>query len=314
MDAARKALVKQEPKAFFGFSNLSQDDTTYQKYRANCLSALSYKELRAEAERASILDRIAVRTLFARYPKQSLPQIQQHLADGFKSFFDSKLAGYISQFPESTLATSIRGLEDFIRNELSSSGLNSVCLHSGKEDVPLVRRTLDARRIEFSSEILAFIRKFGDWSDRDRVLALYSNHATATSLLTIRGKERISPVAKTLYALGRKRLIDLLKFDADASIRSGIIGCLTQNDVRSLNDALLIEILNDQNYDVRKILALKCSLALPHSRIKIILDRYIKMPASRYYNSIHWLDLGAAMPRSIANQIASFELGKLADS
>ena len=79
----------------------------------------------------------------------------------------------------------------------------------------------------------------------------------------------------------------------------------------TLSEERVLLLLNSENDDVRKITALKCLETPPKSRVTKLLQRYTEGEEYRYYNVIHWLDLGSTMPRGYAREIARSEVKNL---
>jgi len=67
--------------------------------------------------------------------------------------------------------------------------------------------------------------------------------------------------------------------------------------------------LDNEDDQLRKIVAIKCAQALKQRRIRGLLDKYLKQE-HYYYNSLHWLDLGASMPRHLVKNVTEAELAK----
>ena len=66
------------------------------------------------------------------------------------------------------------------------------------------------------------------------------------------------------------------------------------------NDALF-DLLDHDSSDVRKAAAMKAVLVFSVTRIRSVLHEYLDK--HRYYNVIHWLDLGASMSRDEARKV-----------
>ena len=71
----------------------------------------------------------------------------------------------------------------------------------------------------------------------------------------------------------------------------------------------LLGLLNHESADVRKAASIKAVRVLSTKRIKAILHEYISGDKYRYYNVIHWLDLGASMSRDEALKVARAAAG-----
>ena len=275
---------------------------------------MSEEELRRKVDGRTVFDEFEVITLYEKYTHKCSAEIRANLADRFKGHFDRKLtltAAFL-QYDASRLAE-IQKLEDYVRNVLTSRTPDIFCAYTNGADLNLVRATVDNCDITSSKNILRFMGRHGDWTDVPRILTLYQRrYSNAINTLFIPSDEWTRPTAQALYAIGKSRLADLLQLEIDNSVRRALILQFSQKDVAKLSDGYLINLLNDADDQFRKGLALKCALSLTQARVRKLLDKYTKQDGQRYYNSIHWLDLGASMTRDTVKSVASFELPKFA--
>jgi len=66
----------------------------------------------------------------------------------------------------------------------------------------------------------------------------------------------------------------------------------------------LFALLNHESDGIRKSAAVLAVRAFSAKRIKSILREYVGSDKYRYYNVIHWLDLGVSMSRDEAKKVA----------
>lgn len=111
-----------------------------------------------------------------------------------------------------------------------------------------------------------------------------------------------------LHAIGKSRLVDLLNCDLTISVRRHLLRKISKREIAALNDEVIIMQLNNEDDQSRKIFAVRCVQALSRPRISKLLRKYIDGDPQRYYNSVHWLDLGESMPRQTARNVAKFQL------
>ena len=102
--------------------------------------------------------------------------------------------------------------------------------------------------------------------------------------------------------------MDLLARIESHTIKAGVIGACTQKGILRLGDEMVLELMNDNDDQVRKVAALRCLEAFPKARLGKLLDVYVDRDEYRYYNVIHWLDLGVTMPRQFVRKIVRSEL------
>jgi hypothetical protein len=312
-ETVRAALIPKPSFGLFGFGNpfaVPTDKGLYESYQRRRLFRLSYSELRKKVDTSGVIDYLELETLYTRYTKRCLPEIRSNLDDGFKTYFDHKLARLASLYPdEPKLVSDARSLEGHLRGRLRSKALEALCTCSGTaEDIAIVRKTLNTWEVDFSESVLLFIGRFGDWSDIRRILSLGSRGSQGAGLLALLSNEHCDVIASTLYAVGKSRLIDLLSIEVDIDIKRAIIRKLGKNDISSLTDSIIVEQLHNSDDQFRKALALKCTLSLSQKRVQVLLELYTLMNEQMYYNTIHWLDLGASMKSDIAKAVATFEL------
>ena len=310
-DTIKKALVRHQPAGLlgFGYNTSVADDSFYERYRRNQLLKLSYEELRKKVDTSSMFDQLEIATLFERHTRRCLAQIRANLADGFKSYFDSKFDRLASLYrSDEELLSNVRKLEDGVRRGLVSKTLNALCAYSNAADLELTRKTLDNWEVDFSPISLLFLGRFGDWSDVNRILAFSKRSQVRLSLLSMPSDENTKAVASALYVVGKSRLIDLLGLEVSFSVRRALLREFSQKDIVGLSDETLISQLNSGDDEFRKTLAAKCALSLSQARSRKLLEKYIAQEGQRYYSSIHWLDLGATMSRDLVKAVTKFEL------
>ena len=69
-----------------------------------------------------------------------------------------------------------------------------------------------------------------------------------------------------------------------------------------LSNDIIFTMLNNEKDDIRKSCSLKCIQSFKKSKLKAILNDYMSRDDCRYYNVIHWLDFGVAMPKDITKR------------
>lgn len=301
-DVAEKALTKSSSSSLNMLAGGESDGTFYERYQRNRLASLGMSDLQRRIESAGVFDQDELSTLYEKYTSRFIETIRRDLRDGFKGHFQKKVdngieAGYLN----SELAKKIAGLEEFLRGKVIDSVVRSLCRLKRSEDLVLVREVLDTWQVVVSSEIADYLRRFGDWSDIARVLKL-----SEFSYMEARWIAESSQLkAETLIGLGTRRLVDLFALDLPEAVRLAMIKLLPARSISGLDDAMILDELQDENDDYRAVLALRCVQSLTRSRVNAMLSRYVDGDTHRYYNVVHWLDLGAAIPSKVAKQIAA---------
>jgi hypothetical protein len=115
-------------------------------------------------------------------------------------------------------------------------------------------------------------------------------------MLSILSSTKYEDAARTVYALGKHRLNDLLTTSLQGRLLARIIPLIPDKAFLGLDEAVIMALVRSEAEDVRKLAALKYVRAFPRNRVKQFLCDY--MAADKfYYNVIHWLDFGLSVPR-----------------
>jgi hypothetical protein len=102
----------------------------------------------------------------------------------------------------------------------------------------------------------------------------------------------------------------MLELDLDNQIRKYLLAALPQKAFKDLSDDILLRELKRGHDESRIVFALRCVQSLTKSRTTSLLDQYVDSEEHRFYNSVHWLDLGAALPSTMAKSVAERELSR----
>jgi hypothetical protein len=175
-------------------------------------------------------------------------------------------------------------------------------------DLSLVRKTVDDFEVDSTEGILRYFARFGDWSDIERIKVLGDYPIGRTSLMSSQTTGLPQQKAKAIFELGKSRTADMLALDLDGSIRKSLAKLLPKRVVLDLSDEILMRELNRNEDEYRIVFALRCAQSLSKKRITALLARYVDSEEHRYYNGIHWLDLGASLPRRLVNTIVERKL------
>jgi hypothetical protein len=310
----KSALVLTETTGWWGLNlaaRRNNDDSYYQEYVRKVLSTKTATELKDSVISSNVFANQELRALYSRFTKRYLNEIELNLTDGFEKYFNEKL-GELSktQGSDTKLMSDTKELGNFIRQKLTSITLNALCAWAGRSSLDLVRKTIDEYEVQFSEEILGFLGRFGDWSDANRIISFYRRLGNTLSLLGDVSRDKKIRIASSLHAVGRGRLADLLDLPIDPALRPSVLCAFTKSEVVRLSDEVLIGELNSDYEDTRKVIALLIARDCPAKRVKAIIEKYTG--GERYfYNALHWLDLGASMPRNCVRKVTHFELAKL---
>ncbi|MEM8770079.1 MAG: DUF4062 domain-containing protein [Pseudomonadota bacterium] len=309
-NSIRQTLIKRprNQSAFSGlFANSNRaDDSEYELYKKNQLVHMEHDELLARYKSSSVFDELEAEVLFNRFGKRYKNELLKNIKDGFASHFESKLQEFAQKVGHDDVQIEkTRGISGFIRQKLTTAALDSLCKINSKSDISIVRKAIRENELFFSKTVLAYLGKHGNWNDKEVILSYSDKYAAGKATLRLWSEPRYPDIASALYSIGRGRLVDLLKLELHEEILAEIFNCLTQKNIRSLDRPFLVELLNRKNDRARVNLAKKCVVHLTKPDLKLLLDGYCKEGESRFYNVVHWLDLGTTMPRSTARKVVN---------
>jgi len=117
--------------------------------------------------------------------------------------------------------------------------------------------------------------------------------------------------AAALRRLGKGRIPELLEIKMSPFLLARLIYQLSDKEFAALSDQKVKSLLHSDNDRVRKMTALKCIRAYTKARLKRTLDDYMSGDQQRYYNVIHWLDMGVSAPKPLLSRAVAKTIAKM---
>lgn len=315
-DAIKGILVPPQTEPRRGLLALGHSSGTdiaageiYRQYQISYLKGLSDAELKNKLESSTVYDDVIYFALVDKHFRRYADELRINVDDRFSTYFEEQVNRLEAKFGDSPSAQDLvkktRNLSDFICKELTRHGLDLLCKAQRAEDLHRIRANLRDGYTEASKLDASYLRKHGQWID----IPTLANAKGATVGVTILSKQsgdefRIE-VSKAIIAMGKKGSIsDLLSIEMPAPILRNVIELCAESRFAGISREALLNIFNHDSEEVRKAGAIIAIRSLPSTRIKSILREYVDSENHRYYNVIHWLDLGASMSRSNAKKVA----------
>jgi hypothetical protein len=304
VEQAKAVLVRKSPaRTGLGFSAMSQTDTegeaVLERYTEQFFDSLTVAQLEEE-DRSAIFDQNAYFALIRRDFRLRGDDLRKAVANQFVDRFELLLEEMVRRYgPQTDLIEKTRSLGKYLRSTFTRKGLDIICSRLDAADLPLVRSMLESGGVNYSAADLRYLAKFGQWRDIPLVIASLDRPDYGrkyASLLSIGSSTKYEDAARTLYALGKHRLNDLLATTMPGYLLARIIPLISDKAFQGLTDTVIVPLMRSENEDVRKSASLKYVRAFPRRRVKRFLDEY--MAADQvYYNVIHWFDFGISVPR-----------------
>lgn len=305
VDQAKAILVRKNPAPTgLGLLASSQTDTegeaALERFTEHFYDSLPVGQLEEEA-RTSIFDQHAYFALIRRDFRLRGDDLRKAVANQFVDRFESFLEDMARRYGTQTdLIEKTRSLGKHLRSRFTREGLDIICSRLDGADLPLVRSTLESGGVDYSAGDLRYLAKVGQWCDIPLVIASLDRPEYGrkyASLLLTASSTKYEDAARTLYALGKHRLADLLATTMPGHLLARIIPLIPDKVFQRLADADIVPLMRSEKEDVRKLASLKYVRAFPHRRMKQFIEDYMAADQVYYYNVIHWFDFGVSVPR-----------------
>ena len=300
-----KILVQPQQQPSLGSNR--KGEKFFALYQMERLKKLPEEELTRQVETGRVYNEEAYFARVERYFAKHVEELRRDIDDTFKAYFEERIRrmeGYYSRISEGKdLVEGAKNLENFLRKGFTRQGLDILCRAGEYEDLQRIRGNLQSGYAGARKADAEYLGKYGEWTD----ILLLANveEAILSGYEDFRGE-----VAKAVLNISREHSIsELFSLELPAVILKKTLELCAESRFSAISNDTLFGLLNHKSPDVRKAASIKAVLAFPLARIKSILREYVSGDKYRYYNVIHWLDLGASMPRDEALKVARAAAG-----
>lgn len=304
---------KQAELPATGWSSVLDEDKEgkelFKQYKIGVLKSLTEAELKKKISESLMHEDYPYFALMERYFKNNADELRRDIDDRFRKYFKERLRRLSDvlggKIDIHDLLKSTEDLEDYLRKKLTRQGLDILCAARKIEDLQRIRTNLLDGYAGASKCDAEYLEHKGDWSDV-HLLANAQGPTLGATILTISSDKLFqNAVAKAITSISKKHSIsDLLSLDLPSPILKKTIELCAESRFAKISRNPLLNLLDHESAEVRKAAAIMTVRALPMKQIKSILREYINNKKYRYYNVIHWLDLGASMSRDNAKKVA----------
>jgi len=311
-EQAKSVLVRKNQAAggLLAMHSDAEGEAVFERYTKRYFDSLTVAQL--EEERLAIFDQNAYFALVRRDFKSRGDDLRKVVENRFEKRFEMMLEEKVKHGMPANFFEQTNQVDKYLRSKFTREGLDIICGKLDVADLPLVRLMLASGDVDYSVVDLQYLAKFGQWCDIPLVIASLdrpdSGRRFASLLSTVRST-KYEDAARTLYALGKHRLNDLLVYEMPGILLARIILSMPDKSFRGLADAVISFLIRSESEDVRKLTSLRFIRAFPRNRSTAFLDQY--MAADQfYYNVIHWFDFGISVPRDIMLRAAAKTLAE----
>jgi hypothetical protein len=308
-DEARRVLVKPVIAGLFSLA-AGQDprgNELFKRWQSQTWHAMPLVQLRAIVDASTMVDREPYFVIAQREFAKHSDKLRADVDDQFRTYFADglrEIADKIGRDRYERLLT----LGDSIRRQLMRDALNVLCARGEVEDLPRVRKASADGFVGYTEKDIDYMRKIGEWEDISLIISLVERPDYSAGLLLGSGNDaNYRAAAEAVRVLAKDRIDEVLRIDMPSRMQELLIRMTSDQAFRSLSDATIDRLLVSSSDTVRKIAALKVVRAFASKRLQAVLARYLALER-RYYNVMHWLDLGASFPRMAAVKVATQEI------
>jgi hypothetical protein len=309
-DEQAKAILVKPTRTGLGLLSLasasdSVGEGCWKRFRRERMLSMTIPELTKLIQGETIFERDAKFALIDREFQARGDALRASVDDRFKFEFSEALNDMARRLgAENDVVKKIKSLEEHLTKEFTRLALDIICRKNSPRDLGRIRAVLKSDFVAYSDADIEYLRKFGEWEDIPLIIASVKRPAIGLSLLSDFDESKYRLAARAIYHIGKARLAEVLTLDMPSQLLAYLIVEVPDKGFRSLTDLSLKPLLHAENDKVRKATALKCIRSLPKTRVRHILEDYTAGDASRYYNVIHWLDLGVSAPKDTAARAA----------
>ena len=152
--------------------------------------------------------------------------------------------------------------------------------------------------------------RYGEWQDIPLIVSLVGRHLPRASLLFSGDGTKHLLAARAVHRIGKGRTKELLGIKMPSELLARVIHGISDKQFKTLSEEQIGGLLSSESDRVRKITAPKCVRGFPKKRLIKTLQDYVAGEKHRYYNVVHWLDLGVSAPKEIALRSAAKVLAR----
>ena len=288
----------------------------FERYQLDRLKQLPERELTKEVESSLMIDSAAYFARVEKYFAKHVKELRHNIDDTFNAYFEERIQRWRTYFGDSSdvkdLVESTKDLENLYRKRLTRQGLDVLCRVGNRGDLQRIRGNFQDGYAGVSKADAEYLRKYGEWTDIFLLLNVEVGMLSVPQATPLADyyEDFQGEVAKAVLRISRSHPVsELFALEMPAVILKKTVELCAESRFSKISNDTLFKLLYHESPDVRKAASIKVVLTFSAKRIKSILREYVSADKYRYYNVIHWLDLGASMSRDEARKVARVAAG-----
>lgn len=304
-DRVKAILIKPAAHAGFGLLTsavvVNEGEKEWERVSRERLRASNLATLERLATTEGALERGAHFALDYKQFSKRGDALRQMVDDRFRAEFAREIGELERRIGvDSETVSKIKTIDEYLRKRFLRQGLDILCEKDSTQDLPRIRKALQEGFAEYSELDVDYLKRHGEWCDIDLLISLAKRPVAGRSILSAYfNSDTMDAIAAAIYSIGKGRFRELLAQPMPDSLLSRILILASKRNFAGLMDEEILKYLADASEQIRKLAAMQSIRSLSRKRLKQIFDGYMSRD-QRYYNVIHWLDMGTALSRSRA--------------
>ena len=310
----KEILVDPENQRTVGLLGIGTEQTgqeLFVRYQVEELKKKGVSELTRKVHEGLMYDDepyfARVEKWFARYGEE----LRKDIDDRFGRYFDQRIQRMETRFvdypPGRETIERAKELREFSRKKLTRWGLDILCKKAQAGDVGRIRENVGSGYAGVTKRDVEYMGQHGSWVDIELVAKIdkVNVHSSGWPQGQLGSDEFEVGVAAAIMRIARgHELSEVVRINMPEAVLKTVVERCADARFATIGHDALLYLLDHDSAEVRKAAAKKAVSALPRKRVKKTLEEYAGREKFWYYNVVHWLDVGASMPRAAARRVA----------
>lgn len=292
---------KAQPNySLLGMASDRKGQELFAQYELEKLKELSEIELTEKIEVNLMYEQAPYFARAEKYFSKYAEELRHDVDETFQTYFEERMrrieVTLLGLPGVEEMIKKNRDLEDFHRRGLTRQGLNILCEASEYQDLHRIRKNLNSGYVEMSKVDAAYLAEHGEWTDIPLLAKTDTPGPSESWAIPVNQIDFQLEIAKAILNMSREHDIsDLFALEMSITILEKVIRLCPEPRFLNISDDALLQLLDHGSADIRKTASIRVIRVFTSERIKSTLYSYINRDKPRYYNVIHWLDLGMSM-------------------